>query len=72
MMTEDSRFDNVPISVQFAQARMFEVRAAAKWCARHGYDGGTGDPLPNLLSSRACTWIDGNIRAFREMVKAAQ
>lgn len=56
-------------AVRRAEMVLSEVRSAAKWCARRGYKGVRGDPLPNLLSSRAATWINNNPRAFREMVK---
>ena len=58
-----------PAALTYAKMRQEEVRGAARWCARRGYEGKVGDPLPNLMSSRACTWINGNLRAFREMVR---
>ena len=55
--------------IKYIEWRNFEVRAAAHWCARKGYGGGFGDPLPDLISTRAATWIEGNVRAFRGMVR---
>lgn len=57
--------------VGLIQDRMYEVEAAAKWCACRGLEGRQGDRLPNLLSVRAANWIDANPRAFREMVRRA-
>ena len=50
-----------------------EVKAAARWCAERGYQGNTGDPLPDGLSYQAFARINGDLAGFREMVrKAAQ
>jgi hypothetical protein len=45
-----------------------EVRHAAKDLARKGLHGNVGDPLPNLMSSAACEWINANQKAFAGMV----
>lgn len=51
-------------------ARAVEYDAAAEWCARHGHKGKIGDPLPNLLSTRAQAEIDADPDAFQERVRA--
>lgn len=42
-----------------------ESQSAAKWCARRGYFGIAGDPLPAMLSQTALEEINANQRLFR-------
>lgn len=60
--------NTIPYLVTRAMLIMSEVRAAARWCKVRNYRGWYGDPLPELISNRAATWISNNPRAFRQMV----
>jgi hypothetical protein len=42
-----------------------EAQSAASWCAKRGYAGHTGDPLPCGLSFQAWEEICKNPEAFR-------
>lgn len=47
-----------------------EYDSAAIWCARHGYTGDVGSPLPALLSTSVKALIDADPEAFAQYVKA--
>ena len=48
-----------------------EYDAAAEWCAKHGYRGVVGDPLPALLSNAVVVEIEVDPEAFEARVKAS-
>ncbi len=45
-----------------------EVTGAARELARKVLTGSKGDPLPNLMSTPACEWINANQLSFQQMV----
>lgn len=49
----------------------FEIQAAAMYQAKRGYTGQAGEPLPDLMSGRACDAINADLPAFQERVRAA-
>ncbi len=71
-LLDDEKPKMEPLSVTFAKEVNDEIWSAAKWCARRGYKGERGDPLPDLMSSRACDRLDANMRWFRKLVKEAK
>lgn len=48
-----------------------EVDNLAKWCARHGYKGSKGDPLPDGTSARAMDYINADPCDFALRVERA-
>lgn len=46
-----------------------EYDAAAEWCAKRGYSGGNGDPLPTLISSECYYEIQKDPEAFERRVR---
>lgn len=48
-----------------------EYDNVAEWCARNGFSGEPGDPLPNLLSSEVHDEINSDTDAFAERVRGA-
>ena len=49
-----------------------EIGAAARDLARKGLSGNIGDPLPNLMSTEACAWINLHVATFKHMVTQAR
>lgn len=47
-----------------------EYDAAAEWCARRGFSGNVGSPLPPLLSRSRKRRIDYDPDAFAQRVRA--
>lgn len=48
-----------------------EYDYAADWCARQGFAGDIGDPLPNYLSGWCCDAINADPEAFASRVREA-
>lgn len=47
-----------------------EYDAAAEWCAKRGYTGKEGDPLPpNMANDGALKWIQADLEAFQQRVR---
>jgi hypothetical protein len=46
-----------------------EYDAAAEWCAKHGFKGDVGDPLPNLMSKETVELINADPEAFADRVR---
>jgi len=63
-------------SFEIARAKLTDRLAweeyddAAKWCAKRGYSGDVGSPLPPMLSWRTFQLIQADPEAFAERVKA--
>jgi len=58
-----------PYSIDYAEAILFECRCAAQSLARKGLKGNPGDPLPDLLSSRAHIRINADPAWFRRLIQ---
>jgi hypothetical protein len=55
-----------------AEARAWsEYDSAALWCAKRGFRGEEGGPLPEGLSAEAFQLINEDVEAFQERVRGA-
>ena len=61
-----------PGAVTWALKDHAQLARAAKWCARHGSTGASGETLPPRLSARIRTRIENNRRSFRALVELAR
>jgi hypothetical protein len=56
---------------EYARHVWAEYDDAALWCAKRGYTGRVGDPLPSMLNDTVYAIIASDPEAFQERVRAS-